>query len=66
MKMAVLTHTHKFRHDTYVSLVGDKATMDDSEAIIKAMVRDHHVNFEPPTQEAMGDGEELSVRTGIL
>lgn len=64
MKTAVLTHTHKHGHDTYVSLVGDHVTMDDSESIIKAMVKAHSVDYEKttPEQDAMGDGEELSLR----
>jgi len=64
MKTAVLTHTHKFGHDTYISWVGNRATMDDSDAIIQAMIKEHHINYEKTTseQDAMGDGEDLELR----
>lgn len=64
MKTAILEHRHKHGHDTYVSLVGDLATQADEDSIIQAMIREHSIDYEPPTpeQDEMGDGEELELR----
>ena len=63
MKLAILNHTHKHGVSTYVSLVDDRATDKDSDAIIKGMVNLYGIDYEPTLgPDSDNEGETLDLR----
>jgi hypothetical protein len=63
MKIAVLEHTHKHGHDTYIAQVGDDATIKDQEKIIAEMIKVYGIDYEPHSEgQDEGFGEELELR----
>ena len=64
MKIAVLEHKHGHGTDIHVAMVDDRATLDDSDAIIAGMVKLYGIDYEPGTDEQVtaGDGESMDLR----
>jgi len=53
MIVAVLEHSHRHGTDVKVALVDSRASMDNEEAIKKAMVKTYGIDFEKDRDETL-------------